>query len=231
MFISPSGIYDKNTITALEQNDMKYISSNIVQDKPPFAQKNNIVHLPQTIPAVDLFDDDPFLQGTIEEEALLKIRSNFEKYGFSIISMQSSDFAIKNEQNFENKIDDAKLEKFNLILGKIKENNIEIVTMDSIPQILCERSLDIPEWIKNNADWWSNNQISDSDFVLGIQYMIKEEIIKISQLPESESESEVDRKIPDWIKNNAGWWAQDLISDGDFVNGIEYLVKKGIILV
>jgi len=231
MFISPSGIYDKNTITALEQNGMKYISSNIVQDKPPYAQKNNIVHLPQTIPAVDLFGDDPFLQGTIEEEALLKIRSNFEQYGFSIISMQSSDFAIKTEQNFENKVDDAKLEKFNLILGKIKENNIEIVTMDSIPQILWERSLVIPEWIKNNADWWSNNQINATDFVLGIQYMIKEEIIKIPQLPESEPESGVDQNIPDWVKNNAGWWAQDLISDGDFVNGIEYLVKKGIILV
>jgi len=222
MFIPPFGMYDKNTIAALEQNGMKYISSSIIQDMPPFAQKNNIVHLPLTIPVADLFGDDPFLQGAIEEEALLKIRSNFEKYGFSIISMQSSDFAIKTEQNFENKIDDSKLEKLKLILEKIKENNIEIVTMDSIPQILWERSLVIPEWIKNNADWWSNNQINATDFVLGIEYMIKEEIIKIPQLPESESE--VDRKIPDWIKNNAGWWAQDLISDGDFVNGINLVI-------
>lgn len=38
-------------------------------------------------------------------------------------------------------------------------------------------------------------------------------------------------KIPDWIKNNAGWWAKGLISEDDFVNGIKYLVEQGIIVV
>jgi len=37
--------------------------------------------------------------------------------------------------------------------------------------------------------------------------------------------------IPDWIKNNAKWWADDLISDADFVKGIQHLVKNGIIRV
>jgi len=35
--------------------------------------------------------------------------------------------------------------------------------------------------------------------------------------------------VPDWIKNNAQWWADGLISENDFVQGIEYLVGKGII--
>ena len=43
--------------------------------------------------------------------------------------------------------------------------------------------------------------------------------------------STFEKKIPDWIKNNAKWWADDLISDEDFVESIQYLVKKGIILV
>ena len=38
-------------------------------------------------------------------------------------------------------------------------------------------------------------------------------------------------KIPDWIKNNACWWSQDLISDDDFASGIEYLINQGIIIV
>jgi len=37
--------------------------------------------------------------------------------------------------------------------------------------------------------------------------------------------------VPDWIKNNAQWWADGLISENDFVQGIEYLVGKGIIQV
>ncbi|NWK06181.1 matrixin family metalloprotease [Marine Group I thaumarchaeote] len=37
--------------------------------------------------------------------------------------------------------------------------------------------------------------------------------------------------IPSWIKNNAGWWADDKINDGDFISGIEYLIENKIIKV
>ena len=37
--------------------------------------------------------------------------------------------------------------------------------------------------------------------------------------------------IPTWIKNNAGWWADDKINDNDFISGIEYLIEKKIIKV
>ena len=37
--------------------------------------------------------------------------------------------------------------------------------------------------------------------------------------------------IPDWIKNNAGWWADGQIDDETFVQGIEFLVESGIINV
>jgi len=37
--------------------------------------------------------------------------------------------------------------------------------------------------------------------------------------------------IPAWIKNNAGWWATDQIDDSSFLQGIQYLVQNGIIVV
>ncbi|MGQ0796043.1 MAG: hypothetical protein ACT4N5_07675 [Nitrosopumilaceae archaeon] len=37
-----------------------------------------------------------------------------------------------------------------------------------------------------------------------------------------------DTKIPFWIKNNAKWWADDKISDNDFVLGLQYLINKKI---
>ena len=40
-----------------------------------------------------------------------------------------------------------------------------------------------------------------------------------------------DYEIPAWIKNNAGWWATDQIDDSSFLQGIQYLVQKGIIVV
>ena len=37
--------------------------------------------------------------------------------------------------------------------------------------------------------------------------------------------------VPDWVKNTAGWWATDAISETEFVNAIEFLVKEDIIQV
>jgi uncharacterized protein YjbI with pentapeptide repeats/lysophospholipase L1-like esterase len=37
--------------------------------------------------------------------------------------------------------------------------------------------------------------------------------------------------VPDWVKNTAGWWATDVISESEFVNAIEFLVKENIIQV
>ena len=84
----------------------------------------------------------------------------------------------------------------------------------------------IPSWIKNNAKWWSNNQISDTDFVKGIQYLIQQGIIVV---PPSEGNSESETTIPSWIKQSAAWWADDVISDGEFVNGIQFMINSGII--
>ena len=41
----------------------------------------------------------------------------------------------------------------------------------------------------------------------------------------------VQNEIPAWIKSNAGWWADGTISDGEFLSGIEFLIKDGIITV
>jgi len=87
----------------------------------------------------------------------------------------------------------------------------------------------IPAWIKNNAGWWATDQIDDSSFLQGIQYLIQEGIMIIP--PTETSEQMSSQAVPAWIKNNAGWWATDQIDDSAFMQGIQYLVQKGIIVV
>ncbi|GKS67767.1 hypothetical protein YTPLAS73_13140 [Nitrosarchaeum sp.] len=88
----------------------------------------------------------------------------------------------------------------------------------------------IPEWIRNNAKWWSEGTISDSDFVSGIQYLIKHNILNVPATEEHADENN-NQDIPSWIKNNAGWWANGVITDDDFVNGIQYMITNGMISV
>ena len=48
-------------------------------------------------------------------------------------------------------------------------------------------------------------------------------------IPNSFSQENV--QIPSWVKNTAGWWANDEIDDDTFVNALQYLIKVGIIQV
>jgi hypothetical protein len=41
----------------------------------------------------------------------------------------------------------------------------------------------------------------------------------------------VDNLVPDWVKNNAKWWADDSIDDQSFLAGIEFLIKERVIVV
>ncbi len=97
-----------------------------------------------------------------------------------------------------------------------------------INQIIHENNnISIPKWIRNNAGWWADGSIDDNSFVQGIQYLIKEKIIKIS--PTSQDIDTGTNQIPDWIKNNAKWWSDGQIDDETFVQGIQFLIQNRIL--
>jgi len=144
---------------------------------------------------------------------------------------------------------------------------------DTTPIPKSESREKIPTWVKNNAKWWSEGNINDDTFVSGIQFLMKEKIVDIPDLPQQASEkarpsfvdeskdpqSYVDRykneseykawfdenypdytieeavgvtaPIPGWIKNTASWWSEGLITEDEFLKGIEYLVEKRILNV
>ena len=87
---------------------------------------------------------------------------------------------------------------------------------------------EVPGWVKNNAGWWADGTITESEFLTGISFLIKDGVITVDSTSVS---SETSDKVPGWVKNNAGWWADGTISDGEFVNGIQHLIKLGLVSV
>ena len=87
----------------------------------------------------------------------------------------------------------------------------------------------IPDWIKNNAGWWSSGLIDDSSFVSGIQWLISTGIVNVP--PTEQGTGGGASVIPDWIKNNAGWWASGQIPDSAFVSGLQWLISNGIMTI
>ena len=109
-------------------------------------------------------------------------------------------------------------------------------TIAAITTILLVASMgsyayaETPSWIKNNAGWWADGTISESEFLSGIEFLIADGIIQVPATAVSANDASSEG-VPAWVKNNAGWWADGTISDSDFLGGIQHLVAVGLISV
>jgi len=76
--------------------------------------------------------------------------------------------------------------------------------------------------------------VTDKEFVDGIEFMVKNEFIKSPTIQVVDSSDTSQTKtgeivVPEWIKNNAGWWKEGLIGDSEFISGIEFMIKNEFI--
>ena len=73
---------------------------------------------------------------------------------------------------------------------------------------------------------------ADPETLQQIKEIIKSLVIlNPNTKPELEPEPELQTSIPDWIKSNAGWWANGQIDDATFLQGISHLIQNNIIVV
>ena len=86
----------------------------------------------------------------------------------------------------------------------------------------------IPNWIRDDAKWWSTNQITDTEFLVDIDYLIEKQIVSV---PERYVVAESQLYIPSWVKISVSWWTEEKISDDEFLNMIQNLAKRKIIVI
>ncbi len=154
----------------------------------------------------------------------LETYANFE---FPSISGNEKFSVTLNDEpiNFIQSVDEMGFWHVALQVGPISQGTLKISSFDKgLPTKIPE----IPQWIKTNADWWITNQISDSEFLEGIDFLFEKQIISVS---EREAINESQWNIPSWVKNSTGWWYEEKISDDEFLNIIENLVARKIILI
>ena len=112
------------------------------------------------------------------------------------------------------------------VTGTPTQTSLEGTIDDEVTQTA---TASVPAWVKNTAGWWAEGQISEGEFVKGVEYLIQQQIIDTNA--QTTTSTGTGSAIPDWVKNTAGWWAEGQISEGEFVNAIEHLVKTGTIII
>jgi hypothetical protein len=105
-------------------------------------------------------------------------------------------------------------------------DDIQIIYNDQFVKETLE--IKIPDWIRDVAGFWCNDEIDDAAFIGAIQFLMENKIIVV---PVSDSGEASSGEVPSWIKTNACWWSGKQISDDEFAKGLEYLIKVGVIVV
>ena len=225
-FIPPQNRFNEDTKQVLIDNGFTHISSSLLHgDSPPFPLKDEKLYRFPEISTTGTFDpENNIFVGISHEETLSHTLDGLEKYGFAVIVSHPQEFSTIINGTYTNQANSLQIDELKKLIEKIQQKGIDIV---SISQIGIDFQTELlPKWIKNNAGWWADGSIDDETFVQGIEYLIQENIIAVSEKSQTGSN---EQNVPDWIKNNAGWWADGSIDDETFVQGIEYLVKTGII--
>jgi len=57
---------------------------------------------------------------------------------------------------------------------------IPLLAIVFFASVLADSS-SIPEWVKNNAKWWSEGSISEGEYLKSLEYLISQEIITVPQ--------------------------------------------------
>lgn len=104
--------------------------------------------------------------------------------------------------------------------------------------------IQIPDWFKSNAIWWRDGLISDTDIINAIESLIIQDVIPLDSFASSHPGIEnyggvekagnfvmvpEERKIPIYIKDVFGFWADGLVSDSDISNSLGFLISTNVI--
>jgi len=176
LFVPPYNKFNNDTLSALRENGIKYITSTTSLDPGPYNFHNDLpLHVPQTMLLSKLFADDVFYSGTINDKALTKIKENLNKTGFSVVSINAKDFVTRNNLTSTDQVNVQKLQTLESLLDFLKSNGIKIVTIEQIPQDASSQKS--PTWVHVISDMFQQGQISFQDVLAAKDYLIQKGII------------------------------------------------------
>ena len=226
VFIPPQNRFNEDTKQILIENGFTHISSSLLHgESPPFPFRDEQLYRFPEIGTTGTFEPTQnIFVGIPQEETFGDVIKGLENYGFAVITSHPQEFSTVVNGTYVNEPNTELISELVKLIERIQQEGIKIVLIKDISS--DSQFKQVPVWIKNNAGWWADGSINDETFIQGIEYLVQQEIIKISEKSQTET---VEQYVPVWIKNNAGWWADGSINDETFIQGIEYLVKTGII--
>jgi len=227
VFIPPLNAYNSDTISALHAQGFTHFSSELDFATPPFPLSDQtLYHFPETAFTGDLNEQRTRFIGMSADYTFKQIKDSLSEHGFAVVTLHPQEFAQYYNNQYQDKVNRQQIEQLELLFTKLAENNIDTVIISEINTEPNTQQL-VPQWVKNNAEWWIDERVSTDEFVNSLEFLIDQKIITVSN---TESASNL-TDIPDWVKTNIQWWTEGQTSDSEFISATEFLIRNGIIQI
>lgn len=144
IFIPPFSKYNNNTILAMDENNMRFISADDSDSSVYSTFPNStIYHLPRTAETgcdnCNATKNDSWANksypwhGLQHEETLSQIKKSIRQYGFAVVVMHPYEYSLEHDANvFQNALDLKQIRELELLIEKIQKDGLHIVTISNI---------------------------------------------------------------------------------------------------
>lgn len=205
VFIPPYGKTNNDTLYASSSNNIKIISGNPIYISPDLA--SNISSYPANIFSGVIAQNTN--QSMLDEKILSSIKDTIHANGYAIVTLNFQYYAQDNGTIKINIPDMQKIQDLQSLIDNIRSNGYHITTISELPNSF-----------KSQAQWatsvyqWSQDKISSADLL--------KSLIQHGTIQDTGTNLTT---IPSWVKHNAKLHTEGQISDDEFLNAIQYLVK------
>jgi len=87
--------------------------------------------------------------------------------------------------------------------GHILAISVVTISLVTVLSIEAQQDYSIPQWVKSNALWWGQGEITDADFISGIKFLIDEKHMQVSTTQDDGWKAEADKLYKENIKLEA----------------------------
>ncbi len=134
ILIAPYNIVNTDTFSAAKQNGIRYISANVTYDPPPYDIRGSqsLYRLPETVLMGDLNADNTSWITFDHQKVFSEVEHSLNQFGFAVVTLHPQDFAVRQMLQYQNIVDNNHIGELEMLLDKIEDRGIKIVTIDEI---------------------------------------------------------------------------------------------------
>lgn len=179
IFVPPFEKFNNDTIYAMNENHLKYISSSVDDDSGSYlTPDNNVVHIPGTTQTGVLVGDDTIWLHMGHTHTFVKIMQSIQNYGYATVIIHPQEYSVRNGIEYYNEVDQSQMKELEYLVDEVQKSGLKIVPLSKIYSSMNE-TVTTPQWVDNIFTYYDEGKITDKEIYSDLKYLLGKKLIQL----------------------------------------------------